>query len=306
MLDKMQVEQYLQRIGYNRTLSADLSTLCGLQWAHLTHIPYENLDLLAGIPLSLNTEDLFQKIVTRKRGGYCFELQGLYGELLKSSGFPVTQYSARFMDEPGVVQMRRHRILVVQIGSMRYLTDVGIRSESPRVPLKLVYDEVQTDHVCEYKFQKDAFYGWVLCQKERGKAWKPMYGFTEEPQIDDDFVMPSFYCEKHPDSTFNKFMKISIFSGESNFTLVNGIFQEYRNARVQLRQKLTSPSETGYILKTYFGLDGYPYNLKEYKGASLYAAPDENAPNDKREIPKPVSRMSDRHFGNGQFGRDTL
>lgn len=263
MLDKIQINQYLQRIEYNHTLSADLPALCKLQWAHITHIPYENLDILAGIPLSLNTQDLFQKIVAGKRGGYCFELQGLYGELLKSSGFPVAQYSARFMDEPGIVQMRRHRVLVVQIGGIRYLTDVGIRSESPRVPLKLVYDEVQTDNICEYKFQKDSFYGWVLCQKERGKDWKALYGFTEEPQIDDDFVMPSFYCEKHPDSTFNKFMKISIFSGESNFTLVNGIFQEYRNAKVQLRKKLTSQSETSDILKTYFGLDGYPYNPKE-------------------------------------------
>lgn len=266
MLDKIQTKQYLQRIEYSHALSADLSTLCGLQWAHLTHIPYENLDILAGIPLSLSTEDLFHKIVTEKRGGYCFELQGLYGELLKSCGFQVAQYAARFMDEEGIVQMRRHRILVVQIGGTRYLTDVGIRSESPRIPLKLVYDEVQTDNICDYRFRRDAFYGWVLCQKERGKAWKTIYGFTEEPQIDDDFVMPSFYCEKHPDSTFNKFMKISIFSGKSNFTLVNGIFQEYRNAKVQLREKLTSLSETCYILKTYFGLDGYPDNRREKTG----------------------------------------
>ncbi|MBO5474301.1 MAG: arylamine N-acetyltransferase [Lachnospiraceae bacterium] len=265
MLNELQIKQYLQRIGYDSTPSADLSTLFGLQWAHITHIPYENLDILAGIPLSLKVEDLFHKIVTEKRGGYCFELQGLYGELLKSCGFHVAQYAARFMDEKGIVQMRRHRILTVQIGNARYLTDVGIRSESPRIPLKLVCDELQTDNICEYRFQKDSFYGWVLCQKERGKTWKTMYGFTEEPQIDEDFVMPSFYCEKHSDSTFNKFMKISIFSGESNFTLVNGIFQEYRNAKVQLRKKLTSQSETGNILKTYFGLDGYPYNLKGKK-----------------------------------------
>lgn len=166
------------------------------------------------------------------------------------------------MDEDGIIQMRRHRVLVVQIGNARYLTDVGIRSESPRIPLKLVCDELQTDDICEYRFQRDPFYGWVLCQKERGKQWRTMYGFTEEPQIDEDFVMPSFYCEKHPDSTFNKFMKISIFRGKSNFTLINGIFQEYRDARVQLRKKLISQSEISNILKTYFGLDGYPYNLK--------------------------------------------
>lgn len=262
MLDKIQVKQYLQRIEYHKPLFTDLSTLSGLQWAHITHIPYENLDILAGIPLSLNAKDLFLKMIVRKRGGYCFELQGLYGELLKSCGFSVTQYSARFMDEPGIVQMRRHRILVALIGNTHYLTDVGIRSESPRCPLKLVDDELQSDGICEYKFQRDSFYGWVLCQKERGKAWKTIYGFTEEPQIDDDFIMPSFYCEKHPDSTFNKFMKISIFSGESNFTLVNGVFQEYRNAKVQLRKKLVSQAEITNILESYFGLEGFSYNPK--------------------------------------------
>lgn len=268
MLENIQIKQYLQRIGYSQTVSPDFVTLSELQWVHITHIPYENLDILAGIPLSLKAEDLFQKIVTRKRGGYCFELQGLYKELLESIGFHVTQYSARFMDEPDIVQMRRHRVLVVQIGNERYLTDVGIRSESPRTPIKLVSDELQSDGICEYRFRRDPFYGWVLCQKERRKAWKAMYGFTEEQQIDDDFVMPSFYCEKHPDSTFNKFMKISIFNGESNFTLVNGVFQEYRNAKVQLRKKLTSKSETGDILKTYFGLDEDSDNPKGHNGGS--------------------------------------
>lgn len=207
MLNEVQIKQYLQRIGYDSMLSADLSTLFGLQWAHITHIPYENLDILAGIPLSIKVEDLFHKIVTEKSGGYCFELQGLYGELLKSCGFQC--------------------------------------------------NEIQTDDICEYRFQRDSFYGWVLCQKKRGKGWKTMYGFTEEPQTDNDFVMSSFYCEKHPDSTFNKFMKISIFSGESNFTLVNAIFREYRNAKVQLQKKLTNSAEISDILKIYFGLDGY-------------------------------------------------
>lgn len=75
-----------------------METMSGLQWAHITHIPYENLDILAGIPLSLKVENLFQKIIVRKRGGFCFELQGLYKELLESIGFRVVQYSARFIN----------------------------------------------------------------------------------------------------------------------------------------------------------------------------------------------------------------
>lgn len=255
MLTNEQAAQYLQRIDYKGVITANEPVLSYLQWAHLTHIPYENLNILAGIPLSLKPHDLFSKIVIDHRGGYCFELQGLFKELLETIGFSVIQYAARFLDQPETIQMRRHRVLVVTIDGICYLTDVGVRNEAPRKALQLVQGNVQSDGICQYRFEKDDFFGWVLLQKERKKDWKPMYGFTEEIQVDDDFVMPSFYCEHHPDSTFNKFMKISIFSGKSNFTLVNGIFQEYRNAKVQLRKKLTSKSETDNILKIYFGLD---------------------------------------------------
>ncbi len=259
MFSQDQIDEYLKRIEYCASLTPSEDTLSALQWAHLTHIPYENLNILAGIPLSLESNALFQKIILDRRGGYCFELQGLFKELLTALGFSVTQYAARFLDEEGPIQMRRHRVLVVTLNEQRYLVDVGVRNEAPRKALRLIEDEVQSDGICKYRFQKDDFFGWVLLQKEQGKDWASMYGFTEEIQIDDDFVMPSFYCEKHPKSTFNKFMKISIFIGESNFTLVDGAFKEYRHAKVQLRKRLTDPTEIRDILKRYFGIENLSY-----------------------------------------------
>lgn len=258
MLTQERIRQYLRRIDYHGPLTQDRAVLSALQWAHLTHIPYENLDILAGIPLSLKPMDLFQKIVIDHRGGYCFELQGLFKELLKVLGFSVEQYAARFLDEGPAVQMRRHRVLVVTIDSQRYLVDVGVRNEAPRKALHLICGEVQSDGVCQYRFDRDRFFGWVLLQKEQGKDWAPMYGFTEEVQVDADFVMPSFYCEKHPDSRFNKYMKISIFSGASNFTIVDGVFKEYRSGKVQLHERLTGPEELREVLKRYFGLENPP------------------------------------------------
>lgn len=259
MLTQDQINDYLKRIEYFTTCTINEATLSALQWAHLTHIPYENLSILAGIPLSLEPDALFQKIILDKHGGYCFELQGLFKELLAALGFSVTQYAARFLDEEGPIQMRRHRVLLVTLNEERYLVDVGVRNEAPRKALHLIEDEIQSDGVCKYRFEKDDFFGWILLQKEQGKDWAPMYGFTEEVQIDDDFIMPSFYCEKHPNSTFNKFMKISIFTGESNFTLVDGVFKEYRNAKVQFRKQLTDTVEICDILKHYFGLENLSY-----------------------------------------------
>ena len=259
MLTQKQMRRYLQRIDYHGSLEQEISILSVLQWSHLTHIPYENLNILAGIPLLLKPQDLFQKIVASHRGGYCFELQGLFKELLETLGFFVVQYAARFLDEGTAVQMRRHHVLVVTLGGRRYLVDVGVRNEAPRKALHLICDEVQSDGICQYRFDRDRFFGWVLLQKERGKDWEPMYGFTVEVQIDDDFVMLTFYCEKYTDFGFNKYMKISIFSGASNFTIVDGVFKEYRSGKVQLRKRLTGPEELGGILKQYFGLENISY-----------------------------------------------
>ena len=249
-----QISRYLDQIDYGGGTEPTLEHLTAMHRQHLLHIPYENLDLMNGVPLNLDAGALFQKIILNRRGGYCFELQGLFCYLLKSLGYQVTQYAGRFMDEAGPVQMRRHRILVVNLGEKRYVCDVGVRSESPRCPLELTEGLVQTDGVSEYRYQKDPFFGWVLTQKEAGKDWQTMLGLTEETQIDVDYVMPSFYCEKHPDSTFNKFMKISIFTADSNLTISHNTFKVYRGAKVAKRREIPTNEEAVRMLRDIFGI----------------------------------------------------
>lgn len=252
MFTDEQVKKYLAKIEYDNAISCDAATLSSLQLAHLKHIPYENLDILNGVPLSLDPNALYRKMIEGNRGGFCFELQGLYANLLMSIGFSVTQYAGRFLDEPGVVQMRRHRILVVDIQGDRYLCDVGVRSESPRCSVLLAEGIVQTDGVSQYRLTRNDFYGWVLNQKEQGKEWNPIYGFTEEPQIDADYVMPMFFCEKHPDSTFNKFMKISIFTDDSNLTLIDHTYKKYKDARITEQHELKKREEIKKLLYDMF------------------------------------------------------
>lgn len=70
-------------------------------------------------------------------------------------------------------------------------------------------------------------------QKGRGKEWKDIYGFTKEEQLDIDYIMPSFFCEKHPDSPFINIAKVSIFTDDSSLTIVGHEFKTYRNAKVE-------------------------------------------------------------------------
>ena len=260
MYSKEQIDKYFEKIKYTGTTEKTLENLSLLQKGHLYNIPYETLDQMNDIPLSLEPEDIYNKIILGNRGGYCFETQGLLCCLLKSLGYDVVQYAGRFMNEPGVIQMRRHRILIVTLGEKKYLCDVGMRAETSRVPLELTDRLVQTDGVGLYRFEKDDFYGHVLYQKLADKEWKPLYAFTEEVQIDDDFVMPSFYCEKHPDSPFNKVLKIAIYTPDSNLNIVDNEYKVYKMGKCVEEHIIKSREEALVMLKEKFGIvvpDGY-------------------------------------------------
>lgn len=134
MFSDIQIEQYLKKLNFQGTICNSQETLNNLQGLHYTHIPYENFDILNGLELSLDTEILYQKIICNHRGGYCFELNGLYSELLTSLGFKVTSHYARFIfNRPDPIPARSHRILKIQCDTRFYIADVGVYSESPRI-----------------------------------------------------------------------------------------------------------------------------------------------------------------------------
>ncbi|HAK42730.1 MAG TPA: acetyltransferase [Clostridium sp.] len=254
MYNEEQINIYLRKIGYNKKIELNGKTLQHLQIAHLKNIPYENLDILNHVPLSLEAEDLFKKMIINRRGGYCFELNGLYSNLLKSLGFNVINLAGRFANDETTIKMRSHRILKVTTNDDIYICDVGVRSESPRIALKLIDGLIQNDGVSEYKFEHDDFYGHTLWQKEQDKGWKRIYGFAEEPQLDIDYIMPSFFCEKHPQSLFTEYKKISIFTDTSNITLVDDTLQIYENAKVMKKVELKNKEEIDDALEKYFGI----------------------------------------------------
>ena len=262
-MKKLQIQQYLRKLQLNDFEPAvNLATLTKLQDAHLKYIPYENFDCLNGKITSLKRQDMFNKVIMHNRGGICFELNGLYNWLLESLSFEVTSYSARFIDKMEPYQLRRHRVMCVTLGEKRYLTDVGVNSESPRVPLEIVDGLIQSDGISQYKFTRSEFWGWLLWQKERGKIWKRLFGFTEEPQIDKDFITASFWCDAHPDSPFIKSKKLSIFREDCNITIRGNYLKFYLGGRVKYRYKINTGAELKEILWEYFGIN-VDYRLKD-------------------------------------------
>jgi N-hydroxyarylamine O-acetyltransferase len=196
---------------------------------------------------------LYRKLITEHRGGICFELNGLYAWLLKSIGFDVRSHLSRYIIPEGEIHQRTHRVMTVTIDGERYLTDVGVNSECSRKPLLLAEGLVQSDSISEYRFEKDDFFGWILWQKLRNKDWRRLYGFTEEPQLDIDFIMPCTFCDIHPLSGINKFEKVSIFTDHSNMRIWDGHFQEFNGGEIIKDEEIKAKAKTE-ILKNVFSI----------------------------------------------------
>jgi len=248
------VERYLERIGFEGVPKPDLATLAGLQYRHFLSVPYENLDILKNIPISLEPDDLFDKIVKRKRGGYCFELNALFERLLCELGFKTVSYFARFLLNEPKIPMRRHRVVRVELENGFYLADVGVGSVTPECPLKITEGEETEIRGLGYMFSKDDCLGWVLNVKVDGE-WKRLYSFSEEKQLEIDFAQPNFYCQYSPDSVFNKTNMVALRTQTGKYTLDGNIFKtiDWKTGAIEARE--CENDEIPGILKYYFGLE---------------------------------------------------
>ena len=261
-----QIRQTFLRLGLAvpETVTPDRETLFHLQRAFLQTVPYENLDIVAGIPLSLSEDALYDKIVTRGRGGYCFEINGFMAVLLRSIGYTVTEYLARYLRGETAIPMRRHRVLrVTADDGSEWIMDAGIGQESFRVPLPWGDTETETnDGFRVYRLRMRAFYGWMIEDHPiiedhpmgEDAIFKPFYSFTEEPQLPIDYEMPSFWCERHPDSPFTKAPMLAIKTDSGRIAIDGNQLSVYENGTVERR---------------IFGEDEYPALLSRHFGIRL-------------------------------------
>lgn len=236
-METVKVKKYLERIGMElpENVVPDSAFLRELQFAHCTHIPYENLDIIRGIPLSLDEDDLFRKVVEERKGGFCFELNGLFAWLLRQLGYKVTEYAARYLRGESGIPMRRHRVLKVEAEDGVWCCDVGIGEVCPRYPVRLA-EGVEQPQLGEcYRFDRDDFLGWVLMDLHKGE-WRRFYSFTEEPQLPQDYDALCVYCEKSPKSPFINAEMFSLKTPEGRITLDGHIYKEFDGEEVRVRE----------------------------------------------------------------------
>jgi len=266
---KMNVENYLKRIGFTGEVRKDPETLIRLQEHHVMTVPYENLEILARKPLSLDVEDLYEKIVTRGRGGYCFELNGLYAWLLEELGFKVIQHFGRWLrDEPIESPMRRHRILRVPLDGKEYICDVGLGTIAPSSPLVFEFETEQEINGETYRIMPHPTNIYVVEYLSSNGAFKPVYSFNDDPCLPIDYIQAHYYCSNHPDSLFLNCTLIYIVTENGRKTIVDAYDPETGEKIKELRQYengnltttltktlIKTDEQFNELLKTHFGFE---------------------------------------------------
>jgi N-hydroxyarylamine O-acetyltransferase len=192
------LDAYLARVGYAGPRRATRETLAALHEAHVARIPFENLDILLGRPISLEPAALQLKLVSGRRGGYCFEQNTLFRAALEALGFRVTSLAARVRGG-GVLRPRTHMLLRVDLDEGPVLADVGFGGDGPVHPVPLVPSDPGAA-APGYRLRREDEL-WVLTGDATGER-TDLYAFTLEPHFPVDFEMANHYTSTWPRSPF--------------------------------------------------------------------------------------------------------
>ncbi|HZY68993.1 MAG TPA: arylamine N-acetyltransferase [Devosia sp.] len=188
MTDEANLDAYLRRINHAGSIAPTLETLQVIQRLHLTAIPYENLDPLMELPVRLQLSDIEQKLLLERRGGTAFEHNLLFKAVLESLDFAVTPLAASVVTEgagEGDPPLN-HMLLLVDVGGVPYVADVGLGSRTPTAPLRLKADiEQETPHG---RYRLTGGYPRWRLEAEAGETWTALYDFTLSPRKLEDFV----------------------------------------------------------------------------------------------------------------------
>jgi N-hydroxyarylamine O-acetyltransferase len=225
----MNKENYLNRIGIRDfDLAVTSENLRLLQRQHLLNIPFENLDIHWKRPITLDAKKFYEKIVGEKRGGFCYELNGLFYELLNEIGFQSRIISARVGKENGEFGAEYdHLAILTRVHNEEYLVDVGFGSFTAE-PLKFVLDVEQTDDNGIFSIRKfDDDYFAVI--KKVGDKWQSEYLFKNLERDLSEFISMCVFHQTSPESHFTHGKICSIMTSDGRKTLTDKKFIETKN-----------------------------------------------------------------------------
>jgi N-hydroxyarylamine O-acetyltransferase len=249
----LDIKNYLSRIGLDQDIKNNLAGLTQLQQNHVTQVPFENLDILQAIPLSLDPNELYKKIVVRRRGGVCYELNGLFHVLLRRLNFDVCMCAATVNLNGSWFIEGTHLTNIVHLNGEKYLVDVGFGGNTPSIPIPLTGQKIYAvNNYYRVKSFLEEQNMWVL-EKKEDRNWIALYKFSQKEKIIDDFKDVCDFTQYSEQSTFNKvpvIMKVKnqgrITLRDQSLTIVEGLNKTKR---------IIDPREVKSIYKDLFDLE---------------------------------------------------
>jgi N-hydroxyarylamine O-acetyltransferase len=241
------LDQYFERIGYSGSPVANLQTLRELHLLHLQRIPYENLDVFCLQGVKLDPDSLTSKILQRRRGGYCFEQNGLFLMALTELGFKVTPNLARVHRNRPAPGGRTHHINLVELDGATWICDVGFGGSAFRYPLKLEVD-VEVEQMGElFRLRRSDEHGFYL-EKSIGQGWEPQYTFKIDPALPIDMAMGNFYTSQSADHVFLNAVVGTRMTERGRITLSDHTFKVFDLVEGTLERETITDFET-YVAK---------------------------------------------------------
>jgi N-hydroxyarylamine O-acetyltransferase len=228
-------DAYLHRIGLPAEPGpADLPALRRLHAAHVAAIPFENLDILLGRGIRLEPDRLREKLIEQRRGGYCFEQNGLFADVLQQLGFAATPLEARVRTGASTVLPRTHMLIRVEFGLESWLADVGFGGEGPREPVPMNGSVSEQSAGLAYRVirEGDAH----VLQMRRDGTWGDQYAFLMQPVFSADFQMANWFTSTFPASPFVRTLTAQRATHDARYVLRYPWFTEIRDTGTNARE----------------------------------------------------------------------
>ena len=247
------LDEYLARIGCNGTLEPTRAALTALLRAHMASIPFENLDVLLGRGVRVDLDSVHAKLVTARRGGYCFEHSTLLRAALEHAGLAPVSHSARVvMVVPRSAAPRTHMFLTVPIEGETLVLDPGFGGHGPLVPLPLIADrEVREGPDVHRLTRRDG--EWVL-EARIGETMTPLWVSSLEAESPIDCVMANHFTATWTDSPFVNRLMLRALTPDGRVTVMNRDVTTSRGGVVQ-KSQLSDRRSLRHLLAGTFGFD---------------------------------------------------
>jgi N-hydroxyarylamine O-acetyltransferase len=271
------LDSYLARIALSERPAADAEGLAIVQRAHRLSIPFENLDVVLGREIGIDATSVFAKLVSGKRGGYCFEHGQLFLDALEALGFTARPLLARvWLGQPSSVPPLTHTFALVTIDGQDWIADAGFGgSYAPPMPLA-DGEEADAPDGARFRLARDPEFGWMLARtgpaggtdgRSPGEGWQDQYSFTLEPVFPADLALGNFWVSHAPESRFvqNRIVSVPLPHG---FASLNGRAYHRHSKEQSTESEIADPRVYRMRLSLMFGID---LTVEEVVALGLFA-----------------------------------